>query len=134
MPWFICMQVACHIFLESSRQGLQPYIRHHLNRRSTQEVMGPQSCESPNFENFRTPKLGVSRQNDIWVQAPWPSIDITIRGKVVASPKSGPWGVLWVCVCPWLVRAPKVFQLHTNQFVVWFVQVYVNNWLVCHSP
>jgi hypothetical protein len=30
-----------------------------------------------------------------------------IRGKVVASPKSGLWWVLWVHVCSWLVRAPK---------------------------
>ncbi len=33
--------------------------------------MGFQSCRSPNFENFGTPNLGVWRQNDIWVQAPW---------------------------------------------------------------
>jgi hypothetical protein len=40
------------------------------------------------------------------------------KGKVVASSKSGPWWVLWVCVCPWLIRAllPKVLQL-TN---LWF--------------
>jgi hypothetical protein len=44
-----------------------------------------------------------------------------IRGKVVASPKSGPWWVLWVWVCPWLVLAPKVLQLCANQLVVWFV-------------
>jgi hypothetical protein len=30
------------------------------------------------------------------------------KGKVVASPKFGPWWVLWVRVCSWLVRAPKV--------------------------
>jgi hypothetical protein len=29
------------------------------------------------------------------------------KGEVVASPKSGPWWVLWVRVCPWFVRAPK---------------------------
>jgi hypothetical protein len=32
----------------------------------------------------------------------------TIRGKVVASPKSRSWWVLWVRVCSWLVHAPKV--------------------------
>jgi len=36
------------------------------------------------------------------------------KGKVVASPKSGLWWVLWVRVCSWLVRAPKMFQLRTN--------------------
>ncbi len=60
------------------------------------------SCKSPNFENFETPKLGVPGQNDIWVQALWPSTNNTIREKVVASPKFGPWWVLWVHVCPWL--------------------------------
>jgi hypothetical protein len=31
------------------------------------------------------------------------------KGKVVASPKFGPWWVLWVRVYPWFIRAPKVF-------------------------
>ncbi len=39
--------------------------------------MGLPSCGSPN--------LGVLRQNDIWVQAPWLDTENTIRGKVVAS-------------------------------------------------
>jgi len=53
--------------------------------------MGLQNRGNLNFENFKTPKLGVPKQNDIWMQAPWPSIENTIRGKVVASPKSRPW-------------------------------------------
>ncbi len=47
---------------------------------------------------------------------------------MVVSPKSGPWWILWICVCPWLVRAPKALKLHTNWLVIWFVQVHVNNW------
>jgi hypothetical protein len=69
--------------------------------------MGLQSFGSPNLRNFGTPNLGVPWQNDIWVLAPWPSTENTIRGKVVASPKFGSWWVLWICVCPWLVRALK---------------------------
>jgi hypothetical protein len=53
-PRFPCVQVACDILLESSRQGLQIFFRPYLNRRSTCKVMGPQSCESPSCENFRT--------------------------------------------------------------------------------
>jgi len=34
---------------------------------------------------------------------------------------------LVIYVCPWLIRAPKMFQLCINQLVVWFVQVRVNN-------
>jgi hypothetical protein len=44
------------------------------------------------------------------------------KGKVVASPKFVSWWVLWVCVCPWLVRALKLLQLCINKLVVWFVQ------------
>jgi hypothetical protein len=88
-PWFTCAQVAYHILLKISWQGLQLCFKLHLNRRSTKEVMGFQSCGSLNFGNFRTFNLGIPRQNDNWVQAPWLGINNTIRGKVVASPKSG---------------------------------------------
>ncbi len=47
--------VACHIPLESSWQGLQLCFRPHPNRRSSKNVMGPQSRKSPNFGNFGTP-------------------------------------------------------------------------------
>jgi hypothetical protein len=30
--------------------------------------------------------------------------------------------------CPRFIHAPKALQLHTNQLVLWFVQVHVNNW------
>jgi len=63
----------------------------------------------------------VLGQNDIWVHVLCSSTEYTIRGKVVAFPKFGMWWVLWVRVCPWLIRAPKVFQLCTNQLVVWFM-------------
>jgi hypothetical protein len=33
--------------------------------------------------------LGVLGQNDIWVLVPWPGIEYTIRGKVVAPPSLG---------------------------------------------
>jgi hypothetical protein len=74
----------------------------------------------------------IPGQNDIWVLAPLPGIENTIKGKEVASPKYGSWWVLWVCVCPWFIHAQKVLQLCINQLVVWFVQVHVNNWPTCH--
>jgi hypothetical protein len=43
------------------------------------------------------------------------------KGKVVISPKSGLWWVLWIRVCMWFVHAPKVFKLCINQLVVWFM-------------
>ncbi len=53
------------------------------------------------------------------------------KGKVVASPKSRPWWILWIWICSWLVLAPKVFQLCTNQLVwlcrsMWMIEVLVN--------
>jgi hypothetical protein len=53
-------------------------------------------------------------------QQPWLVIENTIKGKVVVSPKSGLWWVLWVHVCLCLICAPKVIQLCTNQLVFWF--------------
>jgi hypothetical protein len=68
------------------------------------------------------------------VLALWPCTKYNIRGKVVASPKFRPWWVLWalwVCVCSWLVRAPKVFQLRTNLLFslcrsVWIIDLFIN--------
>jgi hypothetical protein len=76
---------------------------------------------------FRNSHLGVSRQKAIWMWASWRGTEYTIRGKVVASPKSRPWWVLWVWVCPWLVLAPKMLQLCTNQLFVWVVQI---EWMI----
>jgi hypothetical protein len=39
---------------------------------------------------FQDSHLGVLGQNEIWVLVPWLDIEYTIRGKVVASPKSRP--------------------------------------------
>jgi hypothetical protein len=112
-PRFTYVQVACNIPLENSEQGLQLFIRPYLNRRFAQKVMGLQSCKSLNFKN-----LGVPRQNDIWVQASWLGTKNIIRGKVVASRKSWPWWVLWVCVGSWFVCVTNVLRLCINQLVV----------------
>jgi hypothetical protein len=103
-PRFPYVKVACEIPLESSWQGLQLCFRPHLNRRSAHKVMGPQNCESPETKWH----LGAGLVARLW------------------------W-VLWIWVCPWLVLAPKMFQLCTNQLVVWFC-VCSCEWLnVCHS-
>ncbi len=85
------------------------------------------SWESKLWE-FQDSRLGVPRQNAIWMWASWKSIKCTIKGKVVDSLKFGPCWVLWVWGCPWLVLAPKVFQLCTNHLVFGFVQVHVSSW------
>jgi hypothetical protein len=80
----------------------------------------PAKLRESQFWEFRDSHLGILGQNVIWMLVQWPVIEYTIRGKVVVSPKSGLWWVLWVRVCPWLVLAPKMFQLCTNQLVFWF--------------
>jgi hypothetical protein len=91
LPWFPCMQGTCDIPLESSWQWLKLCFRLHVNQRSAPKIMGPQSRGSPNFGNFGTSTLDFGEKNAIWVMIMWPSIEHTIRGKVVTSPKSGPW-------------------------------------------
>jgi hypothetical protein len=51
---------------------------------------------------------------------------------VVVSPKSGPWWILWVRVCPWLVCAPKCFNYALTNLLfglcksVWVIDLLVN--------
>jgi hypothetical protein len=119
--WLPCMKVACHIPLESFWWGLQLCFRPHLNQRFAHKVYGAPKWQESQLWEFRDSHLGDLGQNVIWMWASWRGTKYTIRGKVVASPKFGSWWVLWVRVCPWLVLAPKVLKLCTNQLVIWFV-------------
>ncbi len=123
--------MACHIPLESSRWGLQLCFKSHLNPRSSHKVMGPQSCGNPGTKchldvapverhivYYKGEGGAVLGQNAIWMWPPWKDTEYILRGKVVASPKSGPWWILWVRVCPWFVLPPKVLQLCTNHLVL----------------
>jgi hypothetical protein len=88
--------------------------------------------QSYGHPKWRETHLGVLRQNDIWVLAPWPGTKNTIRVKVVASPKSGPWWVLWVHVCLWFVYAPNCFNYTPTNLLfglcrfVWVIDLLVN--------
>jgi hypothetical protein len=68
----------------------------------------------------------------IWVLVLWLSTWYTIRGKVVASPKSRLWWVLWVCVCLWFVYAPKCSNYALTNLLfgfwrsVWMIEMFVN--------
>ncbi len=50
----------------------------------------------------------------------------------MASPKFRPWWVLWICVCPWLICAPKCSNYALNNLLfglcrfVWVSEVLVN--------
>ncbi len=84
------------------------------------KVIASQSHRSPNFGNFKTPIWESQDKKAIWMWASWRGEKYIIRGKVVASPKSKPWWVLWVWGRSWFVLAPKLLQQGTNQLVVWF--------------
>jgi hypothetical protein len=91
------------------------------------KLWAPKVAGVPTLKISKFP-LGSLEKNAIWMLVPWPATEYTIKGKVVASLKSEPWWVLWVRVCPWLILAPKVFPFRTNQLVVRFVKVRVNDW------
>jgi hypothetical protein len=131
-PRFPCVQVTCDIPLESSRRGLQLCFRPYLNRRFAHKVMGPQSHGSLNFGNLRFPLWSPGTKSHLDVGLMEKHKVYYIKGKVVASPKSRLWWVLWVWVCPWLVLAPKVFQLCINHLVLVLCR---SVWVVdaCHS-
>jgi hypothetical protein len=58
-----------------------------------------QESQLSGFQESRAGILCKSRERKtIWMWAPWRGPEYTIRGKVVASPKSGPWWVLCVRV------------------------------------
>jgi len=91
--WFTRLQTMCNIPLESSRQELQLFFRPHLNSKSNRKVMGFQSRGSLGLREWES-----WERKAIWMWAPWRGAEYTIRGKVVASPKSRPWWVLCVRV------------------------------------
>ncbi len=70
----------------------------------------PKSRESKpgQFQDF---SLGVPGQKAIRMWVPQSNADNTIWGKVMASPKSGPWWILWIQSCLWFVLAPRVDAL-----------------------
>jgi hypothetical protein len=116
---FPCVQVACHIPLESFWQGYNFALNLIPIRGLHRKLWGSKVV--------RVSTLGISR-------LPFGSpetkchLDVGLverhkvyyKGEGGASPKSRLWWVLWVWVCPWCVLAPKVLKLCTNQLVVWF--------------
>jgi hypothetical protein len=129
--WFPCVQGRATYRWKDLDKGYI-FVVNLRSKWGLKRSYGPPKSWESQFWKFRDSNLGVQGQNDIWMLALWPCTKNTIRGKVLVSLKSGPRWILWIRVCPWLVRAPNVLQLCTNQLVVWFVQVRVSNWLACH--
>jgi hypothetical protein len=94
----LCAGGVPHIFGKISTRATTLFWTSLQSKVCTQSY-GPPKLRKFQFRGFRDSNLGVLGQNDIWVLVPWPSTENTIRGKVLASPKSKLWWVLWVRVC-----------------------------------
>jgi len=55
------------------------------------KLWGLRSRGSACWRDFGTPTWESREIKAIWMWAPWRATKYTIRGKVVAFPKSGPW-------------------------------------------
>jgi hypothetical protein len=93
---------------------------------------GPTKLQESNLSSFGTPLWESRDKKAIWMWALWRGVENTIWGKVVASPESGPWWVLWIQNRPWLVLAPKVLQHSTNQLCGW-LDADLSEWVNCLS-
>jgi hypothetical protein len=91
-----CVQMECDTSLESSQQELQVCFRPHPNPKFEQRVMNSQNLGSLNRNSFGTPPWESRDKKAIRMWVPRNNVENTIWGKVVASPESGPWWVLWV--------------------------------------
>ncbi len=96
----------------------------------------PPKWWSLNFKNFGTLDLGVLGQNDIWVQPLSPSAKNTIRRKVVASPKSVLWWVLWVrasCYCllsnNFLSMCSKAIGIVKQHMISWVIIPFASSYV-----
>jgi hypothetical protein len=97
-----------NLTLDQKKSGIDPIylfaddMRHIVGKLSTKVTTLLQTA--PRSEVY-SQSYGVSKSQEsqlaqiqesqekkaIWMWAPWRGADYTIRGKVVASPKSGPW-------------------------------------------
>jgi len=121
---FTWLQTMCHKLLESSRQKLQLFFRPHFDPRFARKVMGLQSPGSPSWRDFGTPtweSRGSPRRKKPFGCGPVERSRVYYKGEGGGFPQVRAMVNLVCPCCPWLVLAPKVFQLCTNHFV----------WVVC---
>jgi len=77
--------------LESSEGNYRGLFQTRSQLEVCMQSYGPQKSRESQLWEFWDSHLGVLGQNVIWMLAPWPSTEYTIGGKVVVSPKFGPW-------------------------------------------
>jgi hypothetical protein len=105
---FTWVQRACNIPLESSQKKLQLCFKPHHDSRSACTVMGFQSCESPNWHDFRTPtRESWEKKNHLDVGSV-ASHRIYYKGEGGGFPQVQAVVSLECPCCPWLVLIRKV--------------------------
>jgi hypothetical protein len=131
-PRFPCMQVACHIQLESSQRGLQFCFRLISIGGLHAKLWAPKVMGIPTFGIWRLPLGNLGTK---WHMGAGP----VARHRVYYKGEGGGFPQIWAMVSlvspclPVTCSCTKVIQLRTNQLVVWFVQVRVSNWIDCQS-
>jgi len=107
-PRFPYMQVVCDIPLKSFARWIQLCLRPHFNWKFAHKVMGPQSCGSPETKWYLS--VGPMAMHRVYY-----------KGEGGGFPHVRAM-VSLVSLCLLMVHScTKVFQLCTNQHVVWFV-------------
>jgi hypothetical protein len=114
---FPYVQAMCNIPFERSWQGLQLYFRPRCNRRSHKKLraLKVMRVRIVGISRFPFGSLGTKSHLDV---APMERRRVYNKGEGGGFPQV--WAVVnLVCPsCPWLVLAPKMFQLCTNHFVL----------------
>ncbi len=121
--------MVCDISLERSQQVLQLFLKPHLNQRFEHKVMGPQS-----WEVVGVPTLGISRlplgsrgtkcHLDV---GPVARHKVYYKGEGVGFPQVRAMVSFVSPSLPVVHLNTKMFQLCSNQLVVWFVHVCVSD-------
>ncbi len=118
-PIPVCAGRVQHIVEKLSRRATSSLENLSQSEVRVRSYERPKSQESKPGQ-FRDSTLVVLGQRAIWAWAWWSNAENTIWGKVLASPKSGPWWVQWVSVARDLSQHQGCFQRWTNLLVVGF--------------
>jgi len=109
--------MACNIPLESSWQGLKLFFRPHLNQRSARKLWRPKIAGVSTLTISRLPFRSVGTKSHLNV-GPVEKCRVYYKGEGGGFPEVRAV-VSFVCpCCPWLVLAPKVFQLCTKHLAL----------------
>jgi len=110
---FLCVKMACDISLNNSQQGLQLCFRLHFNPRSLHaKLWRPKVAKVPTLEISGLPFGSPG------TKSPMERCRGYYKGEGGGFPQVRIVMNLVCPCCPWLILAPKVFQLCTNHLML----------------